>query len=73
MNVYRCYFLHARDRIGAFENIEARELDEVVDRAHAMLRQRPKHRAFEIWEGPNRLYPARSRITRSRMPISDPY
>ena len=55
MNVYRCYLLHARDRIGAFENIEARELDEAVDRARAMLRQRPKHRAFEIWEGPNRL------------------
>jgi hypothetical protein len=61
MRVYRCYFLNERDRIEAYENIEAHALDEAIDRALALLRQQPNHKAIEIWEGPNRLYPARRR------------
>ena len=61
MRVYRCYFLNERDRIEAHENIEAHAVQEAVDRALALLRQHPKHKTIEIWDGPNRLYPARRR------------
>jgi hypothetical protein len=61
VRVYRCYFLNERDRIEAYENIEAHVVQEAVDRALALLRRQPKHKAIEIWDGPNRLYPARRR------------
>ena len=61
MRVFRCYFLNKRDRIEASENIEAHALDDAIDRALALLRQQPNHKAIEIWEGPNRLYPPRIR------------
>ena len=61
MRVYRCYFLNERHRIEAYENIEAHAVQEAVDRALALLRQQPKHKAIEIWDGPNRLFPARRR------------
>ena len=61
MRVFRCHFTNARDRIETSETIEAQALDEAIDRALALLRQQPKHRAIEIWEGPNRLYPPRIR------------
>src|SRR5205814_8898339 len=61
VRVFRCYFLNKRDRIEAYENIEAHALDEAVNRALALLRQQRKHKAIEIWEGPHRLYPARRR------------
>ena len=67
MRVFRCYFLNERDRIEDYENIEALALDEAVDRSLALLRQRREHKAIEIWEGPNRLYPARRRFGRSRI------
>ena len=71
MHAYRCYFLNERDRINGCEIIEARALDEAIDRALALLRQQPKHTAVEIWEGPNRLYPARRRRPgRSRISVS---
>ena len=61
MRVFRCYFLNERDRIEAYENIEALALDEAVDRSLALLRQRREHKAIEIWEGPHLLYPVRRR------------
>jgi hypothetical protein len=68
VRVYHCYFLNERGRTEADENIEAHALDEAVDRALALLRQQSKHKAVEIWEGPNRLYPARrKRPGRSRI------
>ena len=71
MRVFRCYFLNERDRIEDYENIEADALQEAVDRALALLRQQPKHKAIEIWEGPHRLYPARRRRPeRSRISVS---
>ena len=71
MRVFRCYFLNERDRIETYENIEAHALDEAVDRALALLRQQREHKAIEIWEGPNRLYPARRRRPgRSRISMS---
>jgi hypothetical protein len=72
VRVYRCYFLNERDRIEAYENIEADALQEAVDRACALLRQQPKHhKAIETWDGPNRLYPARRRRPgRSRISIA---
>ena len=70
MRVFRCYFLNERDRIEDYENIEALALDEAVDRSLALLRQQPKHKAIEIWEGPNRVYPARRRRPgRSRISV----
>ena len=71
MRVFRCYFLNERDRIEDYENIEALALDEAVDRSLALLRQRREHKAIEIWEGPNRLYPARRRFGRSRIFVSN--
>jgi hypothetical protein len=71
VRVYRCYFLNKQDRIEAYENIAAHALDEAIDRALALLRQQPEHKAIEIWDGPNRLYPARTRRPgRSRISIS---
>jgi len=70
MRVYRCYFLNEWDGIDAYENIEADALDEAVNTALALLRQRREHKAIEIWEGPNRLYPARRRFGRSRISIA---
>jgi len=61
MRVYRCYFLNEWDGIDGYENIEAHALDEAVNRALALLRQQPKHKGIEIWDGPHRLYPARRR------------
>ena len=46
MRVYRCYFLNERDRIEAYENIEADALQEAVDRALALLRQRPQAQGY---------------------------
>jgi len=71
VRVYRCYFLNERDRIEAYENIEADALQEAVDRALALLRLHKQHTANEIWEGPHRLYPARRRRPeRSRISVS---
>ena len=61
MRVYRCYFLNEWDGIDGYENIEADALDQAVNTALALLRQQPKHKGIEIWEGPHRLYPARRR------------
>ena len=71
MRVYRCYFLNEQDRIEAYENVEAHALDEAVNRALALLRRQPKHhKGIEIWEGPNRVYPARRRRPgRSRISV----
>src|SRR5262249_61735501 len=41
--------------------VEAEAIDEVVATAHRLLRERHKHRAVEIWEGPQRLYRNRGR------------
>jgi len=70
MRVYRCYFLNEQHRVDGYENIEAHALDEALDRALALLRQHPRHKRIEIWEGPHRLYPARRRRPgRSRISI----
>ena len=70
MRVYRCYFVNEQHRIDGYENIEAHALGEALDRALALLRQHPKHKGIEIWEGPHRLYPARRRRPgRSRISI----
>ena len=55
MRICRCYSLNERDGIDGYENIEAHALDEAIDRALALLRQQPKDKAIEIWEGSNRL------------------
>lgn len=64
MHVYRCFFLNESDHIKAAEIIEAELVDEAIDTAYLMLRERPQHRSVEIWEGRRRLYrvdePARS-------------
>lgn len=62
MRLFRCHFLNGRDGVEASETIEAQALDEAIDRALALLRRQPEHKAIEIWEGPNRVYPARRRL-----------
>ena len=58
MGHYRCYFLDARDRIWAAENIEAHALAQAKEQGFAMLREHPRSRSIEIWQGSGRLYPA---------------
>jgi hypothetical protein len=64
MLVYRCYFLDAEDHIKAAEEIEAVSNSEVIDRALAMLKDRPQHQGIEIWEGTRRLFTSRRDISK---------
>ena len=43
MALYRCHFLDSRDRIEAHEEIDANSLADAIDRANAMLAERPQH------------------------------
>ena len=56
MHVYRCFFLDEADRIKAAAIIEADLIDEAIDKARAMQRERYGQRRVEIWEGGRRLY-----------------
>jgi hypothetical protein len=58
MHIYRCYFLDEGDHIRAAEIIHADAASEAIDKARVMLRERPQHRAVEIWEGAQKLYRA---------------
>ena len=58
MHIYRCFFLDEDDHIKAAEIIEANAVSEAIDKACAMLRERPQHQAVEIWEGARKLYRA---------------
>jgi len=59
MPLYRCYFLDRQDRIRSAEDIEAESLDQAVELAHTMLKERPQHRSVEVWEGTLRAYASR--------------
>ena len=59
MVVCRCYFLDAEDHIKAAEEIEAVSSAEAIERALAMLEDRPQHHGIEIWEGARRLFASR--------------
>lgn len=58
MRAYRCFFLDEADHIKAAEIIEVEEIEDAVDRARIMLRERPQHRTVEIWEGARMLHRA---------------
>jgi hypothetical protein len=58
MHIYRCFFMDEADHIKAAEIIEAGAIGEVIDKACAMLRERPQHRAIEVWQGGKRVYRA---------------
>jgi hypothetical protein len=57
MQIYRCYFRDRESQIRAARNIQTNSLAEAIDRARAMLMQRPDHQSVEIWQGGNRVYP----------------
>jgi len=57
MPAYRCYFLDDGNHISAAEVIDADALNEAIDKALGMLKERPHHRAIELWEGNKRVYP----------------
>jgi hypothetical protein len=57
MPSYRCYFLDDAAHIRSTESIDAEALSEALEKALAMLKQRPHHRSIEIWDGAKRLYP----------------
>lgn len=59
MHIFRCYLLNSAGHIAEAEWIEAEALDEAVDRAFALLRERPLYDDVEIWHGAWRLYPVR--------------
>ncbi len=56
MFTYRCFFLDGEDHIKASKIVEADAIDDVIDKACALLRERHQHRAVEIWEGERRPY-----------------
>ena len=60
MTYYRCYFLDAADHIRGAENIETETLVVAIERALALLRQRPQHDGIELWQGRRKVYPASS-------------
>lgn len=57
MPSYRCYFLDGKNHIAAVEEIEAEAVTDAIDKALAMLRQRPHHRGIEVWDRAIKLYP----------------
>jgi hypothetical protein len=56
--LYRCHFLDTQDRIEAHEEIDAASLADAIDRANAMLAERPHHNVVEVWAGNRWLYRA---------------
>ncbi len=62
MPSYRCYFLDRDEHIHGSADIEADELEEAIDLALEMLKAQhsSKCEVIEIWQGDQRLYPARS-------------
>ncbi|HEX3538624.1 MAG TPA: hypothetical protein VHU15_17830 [Stellaceae bacterium] len=56
MPSYRCYFLDESDHISGTEIIDADALTAAVEKARALLRDLPNHRAVEVWQGDERLY-----------------
>jgi hypothetical protein len=60
MSNYRCFFLNASNRVEAAEVIEAQTPTQAVEQALAILRERPQHRAIELWQGATLVYPMRS-------------
>jgi hypothetical protein len=55
MDTCRCFFMDEADHIQAAEIIEAAAIDEIIEKARAML-QAQQYRAVEIWQGERRLY-----------------
>ena len=58
MSLYRCHFLDSRDHIEAYEEIETGTLLDAIDRANAILKERPHHDAVEVWAGNRWIYRA---------------
>ena len=58
MALYRCHFLDSRDRVEGHEEIDADSLADAIDRANAMLAERPQHNVVEVWAGNRLLYRA---------------
>ena len=58
MALYRCDFLDSCDRIEDHEEIDAGSLLDAIDRANAMLNERPHHDAVEVWAGSRWIYRA---------------
>jgi hypothetical protein len=58
MALYRCHFLDTRDRVEAHEEIDADSLADAIDRANAMLAERPQHNVVEVWADNRLLYRA---------------
>jgi hypothetical protein len=53
---FRCYFLDADNRIRAAEIIDAKGLDDAIEKGLAMLRQ-SRYPAIEVWEGATKVFP----------------
>jgi hypothetical protein len=48
--LYRCCFLDANDTVDALEEIEASSLLGAIEQANAMLKERPRYEAVELWQ-----------------------
>jgi hypothetical protein len=71
MSGFRCYLLNDQDRIEAAENLYADGLEEAIDRALSVLGSRPHHPAFELWQGPLRVYSSKEQPPRHQCHVYD--
>jgi hypothetical protein len=56
MHAYRCLFLDKDDRVGGEMTIHADDLADAVEQAEEMLKERPRCRWIELWEGETLAY-----------------
>jgi hypothetical protein len=72
MSGYRCYLLGNDNRIQAAEDIDCEEDAMAIERALAMLEERPQYRAAELWCGNRRVYqPSGSAVVREASAAAD--
>jgi len=57
MQCYRYYILDDQAHVRWAESIDAAALNEVLEKAQAMLKEWPHSQSVEIWQGVKKVYP----------------